>query len=82
VDIAHLGAAVAPHRSGYGRQFPSQACPSADGKPANDYPHLVALLEDAAALLPGDDWQPLLTAIRETHARKSKLMALLLQAGL
>ena len=49
---------------------------------ASDYPRLVAFLKDAASLLPADDWQPLLTKVRETHARKPKLIGLLLQAGL
>lgn len=49
---------------------------------ASDYPRLVAFLKDVAALLPTEDWQPLLATVRQTHARKPKLMGLMNQAGL
>lgn len=48
----------------------------------SSYSRLVAYLKDASRLLPADDWKPLLATVRTTHARKSKLMGLLVQAGL
>jgi hypothetical protein len=49
---------------------------------ANEYPRLVAYLKDASQLLPAAQWQPLLATVRAQHARKTKLMGLLTQAGL
>ena len=48
----------------------------------SSYPRLVAYLKDASTLLPAEDWQPLLAAVRVTHARKTKLIGLLAKAGL
>jgi hypothetical protein len=49
---------------------------------ANEYPRLVAYLKDASKLLPAAQWQPFLATVRAQHARKTKLMGLLTQAGL
>lgn len=49
---------------------------------ANEYPRLVAYLKEASKLLPAAQWQPFLAAVRAQHARKTKLMRLLTQAGL
>lgn len=49
---------------------------------ANEYPRLVAYLKDASKLLPATQWQPFLATVRAQHARKTKLMGLLAQAGL
>ncbi|MCB1561314.1 MAG: hypothetical protein KDI75_09505 [Xanthomonadales bacterium] len=47
-----------------------------------DYRPLVETLAMASKLVPEADWRPLLSEVRETHARKSKLMGLLDKAGL
>lgn len=47
-----------------------------------DYPGLVKQLAEASALLPENEWRPLLATVRETHRRKTKLMRMLDEAGL
>jgi uncharacterized Zn finger protein len=49
---------------------------------ASGYARLVGYLKDASKLLAAEEWQPLLETVRAQHARKTKLLGLLTQAGL
>lgn len=49
---------------------------------ASDYAKLVDPLARAAALLPKVEWQPVVAEVRAAHARKTRLMAMLDEAGL
>lgn len=46
------------------------------------YPKMVALLKRASKLLPAGVWQPAVTEQRALHAKKTRYMALLAEAGL